>query len=765
LFEEEVMAGLTAKEKKAMKEETEEMRLKKANEIAISDLTSRRGGRSRTTSFASSSLVSGSATAATAAAAAGSPASSSAAGVIGGSGESSSHNDSSTPRPWKEAGESEETDDDGYGEVCGEAGQAGGKEDEHSAREKQERAKAHEAQEAKQAACEAKEAAREAKEEAKLAKETKERQAVRIKNLQRQSEEERQGDVGSAYDKVKSKANRKCNKGGISLCLEMHNLLRVTWAADWAVVTPHALVLAIWRFVPRFACYQQQDAQEFYTHLVEELQKEMGKAVTRNGSEAKVAVEREQAAAGGTAVAAKSKPAKSTKPRRPNSLVIDSLPSLTPSKSTGAVAGCTDESNGLITDGSSNGSSVEGSNGSFATSRTLITHACNPSSNPTNPTPFHPSSLSSIDLDAGNRGRTPGVTGADGTSPGPAFWQMIGQKTPQQLLKFIFQGEMVSEITCGACQKVSGRKEDFLCLSLDLPVVVQEEEAKSSGEKAKGGGGKAKGGGGACNLKSKNRGRAGSASGAGGRGRGARGGRGNSGRGRGRAGVRGAKEGGEDEDDEEEDGEEDEEDEAMSRKRKKGGDSDDDKGKGKKGGGKQGKQGGEDEEDEDSDDNEDKEQSISLQSCLERFTAAESLVESNQYHCEHCERKQDSEKALSVSLLPEVLVLHVNRARWLLHGAKEKLQNHVSFPLRDFDMRPYCSKVLLDTGARTTYALCAVVNHHGRGIDMGHYTAHCYEPERGGTWTKIDDTKITPVTEQEVQHSQAYLLFYERQRP
>jgi uncharacterized UBP type Zn finger protein len=68
------------------------------------------------------------------------------------------------------------------------------------------------------------------------------------------------------------------------------------------------------------------------------------------------------------------------------------------------------------------------------------------------------------------------------------------------------------------------------------------------------------------------------------------------------------------------------------------------------------------------------------------------------------------------------LVLHVNRARWLLHGAKEKLQNHVSFPLRNFDMEPYCSSALLEEGESTTYNLCAVVNHHGRGIDMGHYT-------------------------------------------
>lgn len=40
--------------------------------------------------------------------------------------------------------------------------------------------------------------------------------------------------------------------------MQLHALLRVLWSGKWAVVTPFALLEAIWKFVPRFKNYQQQ---------------------------------------------------------------------------------------------------------------------------------------------------------------------------------------------------------------------------------------------------------------------------------------------------------------------------------------------------------------------------------------------------------------------------------------------------------------------------------------------------------------------------
>ena len=43
----------------------------------------------------------------------------------------------------------------------------------------------------------------------------------------------------------------------------MHALMRVMWSGKWALVTPHAVLNAVWRLIPAFHGYTQHDAQEF----------------------------------------------------------------------------------------------------------------------------------------------------------------------------------------------------------------------------------------------------------------------------------------------------------------------------------------------------------------------------------------------------------------------------------------------------------------------------------------------------------------------
>lgn len=48
----------------------------------------------------------------------------------------------------------------------------------------------------------------------------------------------------------------------------MHALMRVMWSGKWAVVTPHAVLNAVWELTPCFRGYTQHDAQEFLWYVL-----------------------------------------------------------------------------------------------------------------------------------------------------------------------------------------------------------------------------------------------------------------------------------------------------------------------------------------------------------------------------------------------------------------------------------------------------------------------------------------------------------------
>ncbi|XP_004364867.2 hypothetical protein CAOG_01999 [Capsaspora owczarzaki ATCC 30864] len=52
----------------------------------------------------------------------------------------------------------------------------------------------------------------------------------------------------------------------------LHSLMRIMWSGKWAVVTPHAMLRAVWASMPAFHGYEQQDCQEFYFSIVSALE-------------------------------------------------------------------------------------------------------------------------------------------------------------------------------------------------------------------------------------------------------------------------------------------------------------------------------------------------------------------------------------------------------------------------------------------------------------------------------------------------------------
>ncbi len=64
---------------------------------------------------------------------------------------------------------------------------------------------------------------------------------------------------------------------------------------------------------------------------------------------------------------------------------------------------------------------------------------------------------------------------------------------------------------------------------------------------------------------------------------------------------------------------------------------------------------------------------------------------------------------------------------------------------------------------RYIYDLFAVVTHHGRGMQEGHFTAFAKSPITK-TWLLFNDAVVKPVEVTTVQQAQAYMLFYERKQ-
>eukprot|EP00667_Euglena_gracilis_P001801 EG_transcript_1801 len=65
-------------------------------------------------------------------------------------------------------------------------------------------------------------------------------------------------------------------------------------------------------------------------------------------------------------------------------------------------------------------------------------------------------------------------------------------------------------------------------------------------------------------------------------------------------------------------------------------------------------------------------------------------------------------------------------------------------------------------GPGAGYHLRAVIVHHGKGLQMGHYTAYCWNAIKE-QWIHFNDAELQPaVPPSEIRLSQAYILFYDR---
>ncbi|XP_015686031.1 ubiquitin carboxyl-terminal hydrolase 21, partial [Protobothrops mucrosquamatus] len=120
--------------------------------------------------------------------------------------------------------------------------------------------------------------------------------------------------------------------------------------------------------------------------------------------------------------------------------------------------------------------------------------------------------------------------------------------------------------------------------------------------------------------------------------------------------------------------------------------------------------------------------------------------------CDKCRQRTRSTKKLTIQRFPRILVLHLNRFSTTRYSIK-KCSVYVDFPLQQLSLKEFASEKA-GTPVYNLYALC---NHSG-SVHYGHYTAFC--KDQSG-WRVFNDSRVSPISENQVPSSEGYVLFYE----
>ena len=143
--------------------------------------------------------------------------------------------------------------------------------------------------------------------------------------------------------------------------------------------------------------------------------------------------------------------------------------------------------------------------------------------------------------------------------------------------------------------------------------------------------------------------------------------------------------------------------------------------------------------------------SVQFDTCLEIFTAEETLDGEERPYCNKCQILTQSAKRLFISKLPKFLVIQLKR----FSGAhtRTKLSTHVEFnenwKLEDTEFKIH------------TYSLYGIVCHSGT-LYSGHYIAYCRCGSEG-EWQCFDDATTCSVSWEHVKAQEVYILFYKEE--
>ncbi|CAF2671104.1 unnamed protein product [Rotaria sp. Silwood2] len=154
--------------------------------------------------------------------------------------------------------------------------------------------------------------------------------------------------------------------------------------------------------------------------------------------------------------------------------------------------------------------------------------------------------------------------------------------------------------------------------------------------------------------------------------------------------------------------------------------------------------------------------SSSVQECIQLFMSKEDLDGNEKPMCARCKQKRRCTKKFSIQKCPDILVLHLKR--FSQARGRTKLSTDVDFPINNLKLADL-TDVMSESyeGPVPTYNLFGISNHSGTAYS-GHYVAQCKHPFTN-QWHEFNDSSVYSMGDKSrIISSNAYVLFYERNK-
>jgi len=167
----------------------------------------------------------------------------------------------------------------------------------------------------------------------------------------------------------------------------------------------------------------------------------------------------------------------------------------------------------------------------------------------------------------------------------------------------------------------------------------------------------------------------------------------------------------------------------------------------------------------------------SVDKALQHFTAKEKLDKNNMWKCPRENKNVCAEKQLTIRSTPSALTIHLKRFSYvpmgkggsslysmlqqLSGGGGQKLNSHIKFT-DSLDITAALSDAALREKQSSLYNLYGVLVHSGYSSNSGHYFSFV-KSLLTGRWYMMNDETVQPVTWEQVEKQQAYILFYSKQ--